>query len=110
MQPHINDPADCFLCKRHATGIGAGDGRRPRWVCDDCIPQIKEIRQVRNFDPYEARARADAMEKVGELLERFGKTDLGEFTEEEALNLVTTVIHGFGESLRTQVAELRAPF
>lgn len=108
--PHINDPAECFLCKRHAVGIGAGDGRRPRWVCDDCIPHIREIRQVRNFNPYEARARADAMEKVGALLEKFGKTDLGEFSEEEAEELLTTVIHEFGESLRAQVAELRAPW
>ncbi|WP_100960991.1 DUF6511 domain-containing protein [Bosea sp. FBZP-16] len=65
---------------------------------------------MRNFDPYEARARADAKEKVGELLERFGKTDLGEFSEEEAEELLTVVIHEFGESLRAQVAELRAPF
>ncbi len=108
--PHINDPAECFLCRRHATGIGAGDGRRPRWVCDDCIPQIKEIRQVRNFDPYEKRARADAGDKAGAFLEGIGKTDLADLSEEEWQQFLTTVIHEFGESLRRQVAELRAPF
>lgn len=108
---HVNDPADCFVCKRRAVGIGAGNpGGNPRWICSDCIPHLSEIRTVRNFDPYELTARRDAVDKVGSYLEQAGKTDLGDFTEEEALGLVTTVIHEFGESLRRQVAELRAPF
>lgn len=65
---------------------------------------------MRKFDPYELTARRDAVDKIGEFLGDIGKTDLGDFTEEQALELVTLAIHEFGESLRRQVAELRAPF
>lgn len=109
--PHVNDPADCFVCNRHAVGVGAGNpGGNPRWVCSDCIPHLAEIRTVRNFDPYEMRARADAGEKAGELLDGIGKTDLAELTIEEWQKFLSTVVHEFGESLRRQVAEHRAPF
>lgn len=112
----LNDPADCWVCKRMSDGLGLGPpdhdrwNKNPRWVCADCIPHGKEIRIVRNFDPYETRARADAGEKAGEFLDSIGKSDLGELTAEEWQRFLTTVIHEFGESLRTQVAELRAPF
>ena len=65
---------------------------------------------MRNFDPYENRARTDAGEKAGEFLDGIGKSDLAELTVEEWQKFLTTVIHEFGESLRTQIAELRAPF
>lgn len=113
---NLNDPAECWACKRMSDGLGLGPpdhdkwNKNPRWVCADCVAIGKELRTVRNFDPYEKTARADAVEKVGEFLGEIGKTDLGDFTEEEALDLVTAVIHEFGESLRRQVAELRAPF
>lgn len=110
-RPHVNDPADCFVCKRRAVGVGAGNpGGNPRWICEDCIPHISEIRLVRNFDPYENRARADAGEKAGELLDAWGKTDLADLTTEQWLTFLKTVISEFGESLRRQVAEMRAPF
>jgi hypothetical protein len=65
---------------------------------------------VRNFDPYEMVARTDAGEKAGAVLDEIGKTDLAELTAEQWQRFLTTVIHEFGESLRRQVAELRAPF
>lgn len=113
---NLNDPADCWACKRMSDGLGLGPpdhdkwNKNPRWVCADCVAIGKELRTVRKLDPYEKTARADAVEKVGAFLGEIGKTDLGDFTEEEALDLVTAVIHEFGESLRRQVAELRAPF
>jgi hypothetical protein len=112
----LNDPADCWVCKRMSDGLGLGPpdhdrwNKNPRWVCADCVPHGKEIRIVRKFDPYEKTARRDAMDKIGEFLRDIGKTDLGDFTEEQALELVTIAINEFGESLRRQVAELRAPF
>ncbi|CAN7604649.1 DUF6511 domain-containing protein [Bosea sp. LjRoot237] len=110
-RPHINDPADCFVCRRHAVGVGAGSpGGNPRWVCNDCIPHLAEIRTVRNFDPYELRARADAGEKAGELLDGWGKSNMAELTEEEWFKFLSTIIGEFGESLRRQVAEMRAPW
>ncbi|MGX1786885.1 DUF6511 domain-containing protein [Bosea sp. NPDC055332] len=110
-RPHVNDPADCFVCKRRAVGVGAGNpGGNPRWVCADCIPYLAEIRTVRKFDPYELTARADAGEKAGEYLDQIGKTDLADLTEEQWLTFLKTVIGEFGDSLRRQVAELRAPF
>lgn len=108
---HINDPADCWVCRRRAVGVGAGNpGGNPRWICSDCIPHLSEIRTVRKFDPYELVARTDAGEKAGAVLDEIGKTDLAELTVEQWQRFLTTVIHEFGESLRRQVADLRAPF
>lgn len=110
------DPADCFICRRRAEALGLGPpnhdrwAKNPRWVCEDCIPQGREARIVRNFDPYELRARTDAGEKAGAYLDALGKTDLATLTAEEWQKFLTTVIHEFGQSLRTQIAELRAPF
>lgn len=120
-RPHINDPADCWACKRMSGGLGLGPpgnnnfskapwATNPRWVCADCVDIAKELRTVRKLDPYELSARRDAVDKIGSFLEEIGKTDLGDFTEEQALELVTIAINEFGESLRRQVAEHRAPF
>lgn len=113
---NLNDPADCWACKRMSDGLGLGPpdhdkwNKNPRWVCMDCVAIGKELRTVRNFDPYEKTARREAGDKAGEFLDSIGKSDLAEMSEEEWLTFLTTVIHGFGESLRAQVAELRAPF
>lgn len=113
---NLNDPADCWACRRMSDGLGLGPpdhdkwNKNPRWVCADCVAIGKELRTVRNFDPYETRARADAGEKAGEFLDCIGKSDLADLSAEEWQKFLTTVIHEFGESLRSQVAELRAPF
>lgn len=110
------DPAECWACKRMSDGLGLGPpdndkwNKNPRWVCADCVAIGKELRTVRNLNPYEMTARRDAMEKVGEYMESVGKSDLNDFTEEEALKLVTTVIAEFGDSIRRQVGEMKAPF
>lgn len=110
-RPGINDPADCHFCKRYAIGLGAGSpGGSPRWVCIDCVPHIREIRAVRNFEPYELIALEEAGSKAGELLDGIGKTDLADLTEQQWRDFLKTVIHGFGASLREQVATGSAPF
>lgn len=115
-RPNVNDPADCWVCRRMSDGLGLGPpdhdkwNKNPRWVCADCVAIGKELRMVRNLNPYEMTARRDAGDKAGEYLDGIGKTDLADMTEEEWLTFLKTVIGEFGESLRRQVAELRAPF
>lgn len=65
---------------------------------------------MRNFDPYELIARRDAGSAAGAYLDEIGKSDLADLTEEQWLKFLAKVISGFGDSLRTQIAELRAPF
>lgn len=114
--PPFRDPGACHVCRRMSDGLGLGPpegdkwNKNPRWVCADCVAVGKELRIVRKFDPYELRARADAGEKAGEMLDTVGKTDLAELSAEEWQRFLTTIIHEFGESLRRQVADLRAPF
>jgi hypothetical protein len=112
---HPNDPADCIVCKRHAIGLGVGNpGGSPRWICADCVPLAREIRNVKYFDPYENIAIVDAGEKAGEYLDGLaggaGKSDLADLTTEEWIKFLRFVVVAFGDSMRTQIAENRAPF
>lgn len=115
-RPHINDPADCWLCKRRAEGLGLGPpegdrwNKNPRWVCSECVPLAREIRNMKYFDPYENIAIADAGEKAGEYLDSIDKSDLATLTTEEWIKFLRFVVVAFGDSLRAQIAEHRAPF
>lgn len=110
------DPADCWICKRRAIGVGIGPpdndkwAKNPRWICEDCVTVARETRNMRNMDPYELIARRDASDKAGEYLDGLGKSDLADMTEEEWLKLWDIGIKEFGASIRRQVQEGSAPF
>ncbi len=69
-----------------------------------------DLSSVRSFDAYENIAVTDCVDAIGNWLGDTGKTDLAEFNEEEQRLLVTIAVKEFGDSIRRQIREGRAPF
>lgn len=111
--PH-HTPTTCWVCGRHATGIGLeGFGRNgdrdPHWLCQQCVPLIEQIRSTTRFDVYEERALDATIEAVGPLVERNG-SDLAAWQYEQVREFVASVVLEFGNSIRGQVREGEVPF
>ncbi|MBS7737761.1 MAG: hypothetical protein KF818_31295 [Chelatococcus sp.] len=106
----MEEPADCWLCHRHAEGLGIGTAREPKWLCKECSVMADGIRSARRLDAFEVLALTDAGADGGAYLDGLGKTDLAELTEHEYREFVRKVVLGFGASLRQQIREKRAPF
>lgn len=112
---HVNNtPAVCFCCGKHASGIGIGDLRRPaddpRFLCQECLLVVEQIKQVRRFDPYELQALDGGIDAVGTYLEQVGKTDLADMSEEEARMVVKAAWQGSADRLRDLVRKGEVPF
>lgn len=105
-----HEPAECFVCQRRATGLGVGDIRNPKWLCQECSTIAEQIRSTKRLDMYEVNALGDAMNDVGAYLSEIGKTNLADFEDIEARELVKRAVLGFGRSIRKQIREHRAPF
>jgi hypothetical protein len=118
--PPYRDPADCWICRRRAIGVGIGPpdddkwAKNPRWICIECTEIAREARNMRNMDPYELIARRDASDKAGAFLDTLaegeGKSDLADLSEEEWLKFWDVGLKEFGASIRRQVQEGSAPF
>lgn len=106
-------PSACHVCGRRATGIGIGFSsprdKDPRWLCTECALILEHIRNVKRMDPYELRARAGGMEAAAPLIEEWG-TDLGEYTEEQALRLCGAIWKGCADELRRLIRDGEAPW
>lgn len=112
-------PTTCFLCARHATGLGLGReknakgyavGDDPRWLCELCALLAGQIRSVIKFDKYEDNAvEAVKDSAVAPLVERNG-TDMAEWTDEQVTELIVEVVLGYGAAIREQVKNNEVPF
>jgi hypothetical protein len=105
-------PATCYLCGRHAVGLGLGSARNsddPRWLCALCAMLCDQIRAVSKFDTYEDNALGKAIDMVGHLVERNG-SDLADWSERQVREFVTMLILSFGEAIREQVRTKEVPF
>lgn len=109
MNPN-HEPAECHVCSRRADAVGIGDVNRPRWLCTECSLIAKQIRETRRLDMYEVAAVGDAVNVVGSYLSEINKTDLSEFEDIEARELVKRAVVEFGDSLRRQIRAHKAPF
>jgi len=105
-----HEPDTCFVCQRHATGLGVGDARNPRWLCQECSLIAEQIRSTKRLDMFEVNALEGGLEAVGEYLDEIGKYDLSTFTDIEARMLVKRAWLAVGNSIRKQIREHRAPF
>lgn len=108
----INDPADCVICRRYAWSLGIPWLGRQRYICLECAEVANEIKLVTKpkFVFYEQEATVDAGAKGGALLDEIGETDLAKLTQEQFDSFVRAVVVGFGDSLRAQIAGMKAPF
>lgn len=104
-------PTTCHACQRHATGIGIGDGKDPRYLCPKCLGLIAQIKRVDRFDLYELEALDGGVNAVGDYIESIGfKTNLADFTEIEQRMLCKAVLQGFGDELRRLIEVGETPF
>ena len=105
----MSHPEQCWVCQRHAVGLGVQEGKEPiRWLCKECADIAEHIRTRRRLDPYELRALDTGVEAVGEFLQSIQKTDLAECDELEARMLVKAAWEGCGRGMREALKE--APF
>lgn len=103
------EPSTCYVCGMHATGVGVGRGKDPRWICEGCIPIAEAVKKVRRFDPYEMKAREGGMEAGAALVEEFGP-DLSEWTEDQVLIFCGRIWEGCVIRLRELIENDEAPF
>lgn len=105
-----HDPTTCYVCTRHAIGIGVGSFKDPKWICHECALVIEDVVRVKNFDAYELKALDGAVDAVGEFIESIGgKTELSDYDELEQRMLCKAAITGFGNRLRSLIRS-GAPF
>lgn len=111
-QPNYeNDPADCFVCRRRAHGIGLQQPRQdPKWLCTECALIVEHIKDVKRFDPYENRAFIAVDEKAGEFCASLEQTDMALMDETERGLLWRRVVQVFGDELRRLIRSGDAPF
>ncbi len=102
-------PAVCNCCGRHAIGIGIGDAKEPRYLCQECVILVEQLKRVRRFDPYELEARMGGMEAAGPLVDEFG-SDLAEWSEEQVLMFCGAIWKGCADRLREVIRKGEAPF
>lgn len=102
-------PAVCNCCGRHAIGIGIGIKDDPRYLCQECVLLIEQIKRVRRFDPYEMQARMGGMEAAGPLVDEFG-SDLADWSEEQVLMFCGAIWKGCADRLRDVIGKGEAPF
>ena len=102
-------PAVCNCCGRHATGIGIGDAKEPRYLCQECVLILEQIKRVRRFDPYEMEARLGGMEAAGPLVDEFG-SDLSLWDEQQVLMFCGAIWKGCADRLREVIRKGEVPF
>lgn len=109
--PANHDPADCSICGHHAIGVGleSRNGYEPRWLCSPCSLLAVQIREMRRPDAYDLKAREGGMEAAGAFIEKYG-SDLGEYSEDQALMLVGAIWDGCSDRIRQLIKGGGAPF
>lgn len=128
-----NDFHVCAVCARRSAGLGyAPADRKPvLWVCDDCLPLAREAYAMRKFDAFENIALTDAVkatadEQIGAVVEAIwasGVQTLADLSPEKFSEVVERLvldgalheatrkgIMAFGDSIRKQCSENKAPF
>lgn len=108
-----HDPADCWVCSRHAIGVGVGltnpRDKDPKWLCKECIMAIDDLTRIRRPSAYELKAREGGMDAAAPLVEQYG-SDLAEWSEEQVLMFVGTVWRGCADRMRELVRDGAVPF
>lgn len=107
MISNIHTPLDCFLCRRSAVA----KLKNGKDVCLNCsyVPGVVEFSsQPKNV--WEQYAIVEAGQKAGTYLDKIGKSDLAELSEEQWIEFLHTFVDSFGSSVRKQIISGKAPF
>ncbi|KRR21669.1 DUF6511 domain-containing protein [Bradyrhizobium retamae] len=110
------EPVCCGVCQRQAVGLGYApkQGTPVLWLCDE--PECIQLgRVVFHMAPsklthFERLSLADAGSEGGAYLEKLGKFDLSELSQDEWMNFLTIVLKGYGTKMREHVLSHAAPF
>ena len=109
-------PVCCGVCRREAIGIAyvPKAGKPFFWLCEnpECIPLGKAVFHMspKTLNATEQFALQDAGADAGAYLERLGKFNLTELTEQEWTKFLTTILDSYGENMRKRVLNHIAPF
>lgn len=104
-------PAVCWLCGKHATGIGVGAvkwGRGDyRWLCQECVDIVEELNKTSyaRLDILELEALNGGVDAVGDYIESIGITDLALMDELDARLIVKAAWQGCANRLRQLIKE-----
>ena len=110
-QTKSGTPTTCHVCQRHAIGVGIGDGKDPKYLCQQCVGILEHIKRVQRLDVYELQALDGAVDAVGEFIaSNDNKTELADYGDLEQRMLCKAAIEGFGNRLRQIIEKGEAPF
>lgn len=104
-----HDPSTCYVCTRHAVGIGVGNPNNPQWLCKECVMAIDDLSRIKRPSAYEMLARKGGVEAAAPLVAEFG-ADLSQWEEEQVERFVGAVWKGCADELRRLVREDAVPF
>jgi len=74
-----------------------------------CSLLLEDIHRVKRMDAVQRKAREGGMVAAGAIIEAYG-TDLGEYTEDQALELVGACWKGTADRIREIIRNGEAPF
>lgn len=108
LHPTSKEPEVCHVCGRRAGGIATG-AKGDRWLCEECLPLLEYVRNVRRWDVYEVRAIDAVDDATGNFAADHG-TDIAAYPDEVRRQLWTLVLRTHQAEIRRQVREGEAPF
>lgn len=112
------EPVCCSVCKRAAVGLGYLPDRRGAngvaWLCDDpdCLSLGKAVYHMpsKPLNQFEVFSLADAGDEAGTFLEKIGKTDLAQLSQEEWSAFLKIILTTFEQKMRERLLGHHAPF
>jgi len=109
------DGGVCAICRRRSDGIGVFLKRPDRivWACYEHMRLVKKAAYMptKEFEIEERDAiRNGTSQAAGEYLDKIGKSDFGDMTEDEWHEFLRVVVVGFGKALQKEILEYKAPF
>lgn len=111
LHPTSAEPEVCHVCGRRAAGLGFS-ARRPddnRWLCQECVPLVEYVKDIRRWDPYEVKAIDAVDEATGEFAADNG-TDIASYDDDTRRELWRVVLRSHQAEVRRLVRDGEAPW
>jgi hypothetical protein len=110
----LNFIGACQFCKRRHDNIGyAPSDRHPvTWLCWECVRKGRAIYRMKTLelDDYEQNAIVGGGEVAGAFLDKIGKTDLAQLTEDEWFHFLGHFLTGYSDTMRKSAEALKDTF
>lgn len=97
-----SSPELCHVCGRRAHSVGVGTPTR--WLCQECVPLLEYVKDVRRWDSYEHRALEQVDDATGDFAATHG-TDMAAYDDETRAALWRLVVRSWGDGIRAGLRE-----